>query len=126
MARRCVKNCRDVENCHRDQSKALTQAQRKAPKTFALPKSSPDLGQCKETPQDIGYYQRPDAGGHKRAEGSFHQVGEDTGDENEEEWDGGEKKSSTGDVGMGHAESDEKQRDQQRSSIAEVAGARPG
>src|ERR1700722_1336335 len=77
-------------------------------KNVALPKSSADLSQCKQTPQDIGYYQRPDAGGHKGAEGSFHQVGEDAGDENEEEGDRGEKKSGTGEVGMGHAQSDEK------------------
>ena len=99
-----MKNCRDVENCHQDKPKGFNpRAQRKVRKTRGSPRSSADLGQGKETPQDIGYDQRPDAGGHQGAQGSFHQVGEDTGDENEEERDRGEKKSGTGDVGMGHA-----------------------
>ena len=47
-----------------------------------------DLGEGEETPEDIGANQRPDPGGNEGARGSFHEVGEDAGDEDEEERDG--------------------------------------
>jgi hypothetical protein len=60
----------------------------------------PGLGP--DAPEDVGSDQSPDAGGNEKAGGSFHQVSEDSGDEDEKERDGSEQKSRASDVRMGH------------------------
>jgi len=50
----------------------------------------------------------------------LHQIGEHSGDKDEEKWRGGQKKTLASQVRVSHSEGQEKKRNQKRSSIAEV------
>ena len=57
--------------------------------------------------------------------GGLHQVGEDAGDEDQDEGDGREEECCAGEVWMGYAQSDEQESNEARSGVPEVARAGP-
>jgi hypothetical protein len=67
-----------------------------------------NLDQGRKAPEDVGADQTPDARGYQGAGGSFHEIGEDPGNEEEKERDGSEEKSGASDARMGDAQDYEK------------------